>query len=199
MPTGLYGPPRRARSAIEQTGLLEQHRRLEHVRHRLAHRDDVVGHRVRAEYMDGAGAAATDVEFLAGQFRQFGAIADQGSAGAEFGHQQFDAVGLGQRPIVRMHAGPRQQLGDDLLVHVGVLPHVQTGQVKTEDVHGFPQPGQPVVGQYRAAVGAQRRVDDVEVGQQLRRSPVALEAEVQLVLGLVVQDLGGGRGQPARG
>ena len=69
-------------------------------------------------------------------------------------------------------------------------------QVKTEGVHGFPQPGQPVVGQYRAAVGPQRRVDNVEVGQQLRRGPVALEAEIQLVLGLVVQDLLGGRGEP---
>ena len=54
-----------------------------------------------------------------------------------------------------MHAGPGEQLGDHFFVDVGVLPHVQAGQVKTEDVHGFPQPGQPVVGQQRAAVGAQ--------------------------------------------
>ena len=45
-----------------------------------------------------------------------------------------------QRPVVGVHTGPGQQLGDDLLVHVGVLPQVQTGQVKPEDVHGFPQP-----------------------------------------------------------
>ena len=103
---------------------------------------------------------------------------------AELGHQQLDAVRLGQRPIVGMHTGPRQQLRDDLLVHIGVLPHVQTGQVKTEGAHGFPQPGQPVVGEHRAAVGPQRPVDDVEVGQQLRRGLVALEPEVQLVFGL---------------
>ena len=88
-----------------------------------------------------------------------------------------------------MHAGPGQQLGDHLLVDVGVLPHVQTGQVKSEDVHGFPQPGQPVVGQQRAAVGAQRGVDGVEIGQQLPRRRVGRQAEVEQVVRLSVQDL----------
>ena len=83
--------------------------------------------------------------------------------------------------VVGMHAGPGEQLGDDFLVDVGVLPHVQTGQVKTEDVHGFSQPGQPVVGQQGAAVGAQRGVDDVEVGQQLLRRRVGRQAEVEQV------------------
>ncbi len=74
---------------------------------------------------------------------------------------------------------------------------IQARQVKTEGAHGFPQSRQPVVGQHRAAVGPQRPVDDVEVGQQLRRRLVRLEPEVQLVLGLVVQDLLRGRGEPA--
>ena len=116
---------------------------------------------------------------------------------AEFGDQQLDPVRLGQRRVVGMHARPRQQLGDHLLVHVGVLPHVEAGQVKPEDAHRFPQPGQPIVGQHRAAVGAQRRVDDIEVGQQLGRRHVALEAEVEFVFGLTVEDLGRGRGKPA--
>ena len=107
--------------------------------------------------------------------------------------------GSAQRRVVGVHARPRQQLRDDLLVHIGVLPHVQAGQVKTEGAHRFPQPGQPVVGQHRAAVGAQRPVDDVEVGQQFRRRFVALEAEVQLVFGLIVEDLLRGRGEPCRG
>ena len=94
-----------------------------------------------------------------------------------------------------MHARPREQLGDDLLVHVGVLPHVQAGQVKPEDVHGFPQPGQPVVGEHRAAVRAQRRVDDVEVREQLGRRGVAVEAEVELVFGLSGPGFGRGRRQ----
>ena len=55
---------------------------------------------------------------------------------------------LGQRPVVGVHPRPRQQLGDDLFVDLGVLPHVKTGQVKTEDAHRFSQPGEPVVGQH---------------------------------------------------
>ena len=75
-------------------------------------------------------------------------------------------------------------------MHIGVLPEVETGQVKPEDVHGFPQPGQPVVGQHRAAVSAQGSIDDVEVGQQLGRRLVALQAEVEFMFGLAVEDLG---------
>ena len=80
-------------------------------------------------------------------------------------------------------------------MHIGVLPEVETGQVKPEDVHGFPQPGQPVVGQHRAAVSAQRSIDDVEVGQQLGRGQVALQAEVEFMFGLAIEDLGRCRGQ----
>ncbi len=69
--------------------------------------------------------------------------------------------------------------------------------MKPECVHGFPQPCQPVVGEHRTAVGPQRCVDDIEIRQQLRRCPVALQAEIQLVLGLIVQDLLGGRGETA--
>ncbi len=94
-----------------------------------------------------------------------------------------------------MHAGPRQQFGDDLLVYLGVLPHVQSRQVKTKDVHGFPQPGQPILGQHRAAVGAQGHVDDVQVGQEFGRASIALEAQVESVFGLPVEDFTRRRGE----
>ena len=129
---------RLASGGVQQAGLLEQDGRLEHVRHRLAHRDDVVGHRVRSEHPDRTRRRGHDVELLAGELGEFGSIPDQRPAGGQLGDQQLDPLGLGQRPVVGMHTGPRQQLGDHLLVHVGVLPQVQSGQVKTEDAHGFP-------------------------------------------------------------
>ena len=146
--------------------------------------------------MNGARGGGHDVQLLAGQLRQLGVTLDQRSAGSQFGGQQLDTFRLGQRPVIGMHARPGQQLGDDLLVHIGVLPQIETGQMKPKDVHGFPQPGQPVVSEHPAAVGAQRPIDDIEVGEQLGRRQVALEAEVELVFGLTVEDLGRRRGQP---
>ena len=169
--------------SIQQPGLLQQDRGLEHVRHRLAHRDDVVGHRRGPKTWTARAAAATMSSSLRARSDSSASVADQRPPGGQFGRQQLDPLRLGQRRVVGVHPGPRQQLGDDLLVHIGVLPHVQAGQMKTEDAHGFPQPRQPVVGQHRAAVGAQRRVDDVEVGQQLRRAcSTAGRPEVELVL-----------------
>ena len=50
---------------VEQSGLLQQDRGLEHVGHRLAHRDDVVRHRLGTEHVHGPRGGAHDVEFLA--------------------------------------------------------------------------------------------------------------------------------------
>ena len=96
-----------------------------------------------------------------------------------------------------MHPGPGQQFGDDFLVDVGVLPHVQAGKVETEDPHRFPQPSQPVLGEQSASVDAQRGVDDVEVGEQLSGCGVGGQPQVEFVLGLAVQDVAGRRGEPA--
>ena len=68
--------------------------------------------------------------------------------------------------------------------------------MKTEDVHGFPQPGQPVVGEQPAAVGAQRRVDDVEIGEQLGRRQRRVRKPRSSMFGLNVEDLGRRGGQP---
>ncbi len=61
-----------------------------------------------------------------------------GRSGGQLDGEQLDPLGLGQRAVVGMHTSPGQQLGDDLLVDVGVLPQVQPGEVKPEDVHRFP-------------------------------------------------------------
>ena len=46
--------------------------------------------------------------------------------------------------------------------------HVETGQVKPEDVHGFPQPGQPVVGKHALPLARSDAIDDVEVRSAAR-------------------------------
>ena len=183
---------------VQQPSLFEQQRRLQQVRDRLAHRDDVGGHRFGAEGFHRVGGGGDDVEFLTGQRGQFGVVADQRPAGGQLGHQQCDPLLLVQRRIVGMHPGPGPRFGHHLLVGFGVLPHVQPAQVKTEGVQRIPQPGQPVVGQQCAAVRAQRGVDDVEIGPHLHRAGVGLQAQIQIMLGHPVQHgPGGGRQPPA--
>lgn len=69
--------------------------------------------------------------------------------------------------------------------------------MEAEDVHAFAQQGQPIVGQQPGAVGAQRGIDDVEIGPQLGGRGIPWQAQVKLVLRLAVQYFGGGGGEPA--
>ena len=54
----------------------------------------------------------------------------------ELAREQRDAVGFGQRGVVGGDAGAREQLGDDGLVHVGVLAQVEHREMEAEDVDG---------------------------------------------------------------
>ncbi len=141
--------------SVQQPDLFHQNGRLEHVRHRPAHRDDVVGNGCGTVSLDREGGGTDDVEFFARQFGQLRPRAHQRAAGAELSDQQLDAFVFGQRGVIGMHPRPCQQFGDHLLVHVGVLPKIQRGQMETKYVHAFSQQRQPVVGQHRAAVRAQ--------------------------------------------
>ncbi|GLE51044.1 hypothetical protein ATCCBAA256_06300 [Mycobacterium montefiorense] len=135
-------------------------------------------------------------QFLMGQLRQPGAVAEQWSPRTQLARQQFHPLVFGQRAVVGVHAGPCQQLGDHFLVYVRVLPHIQATQVKPEDVHALSQQAQPILGQHRAAVRAQRGVDDVEVGPQFVRRGVRRETKVEQVQRFGVQDLRGGHAEP---
>ena len=60
-----------------------------------------------------------------------------------------------------------QQLGDGALVHVGVLPHVEPGEMEAEAVDGAAQQPQPAAGDDAGTVGDQRAVEHVEIGPEL--------------------------------
>ena len=144
MPTGQYGS---LAGGVEQPAFFQQDPGLQEIGDGATHRDDVVGHRGWTVNRDSTCGSGDDREFFSGQFRQLLAVADQRPSGAQLVGQDVDPFVFAQRAVVGMHAGPGEQLGDHLFVDVGVLPHVQAGQVKTEDVHGFSQSGQPVIGQ----------------------------------------------------
>ena len=73
---------------------------------------------------------------------------------------------------------PGQQLCDDLLVHLGVLPKVQPGQVKPTcrpPRAAGPAGRRPAA---RAATVTQRGVDHVEIGEQFVQSSIRLQTKV---------------------
>ena len=150
-------------------GLLQHHERLEQVAHRGTHADDVVRDRFRAVRGDRGRRGPHDVEFLDRQLRQLCPRTRQRPAAAQLRGQDLDPLRLRRARGSRVHPGPRQQFRDHLLVSVGVLPHVEAGQMEPEGPHRFTQRQQTVVGQFVVAVGTQRRIDDVEVGEQTLR------------------------------
>ena len=78
-----------------------------------------------------------------------------------------DAPRFVQGRVVVAGAGGLQQLGDHPLVHVGVLPHVERGQVEAEAVDRADQVRQPALAEGLAVMGDQRVLDDLQVGLQL--------------------------------
>lgn len=86
-----------------------------------------------------------------------------------------------------MNSGPRQKFCDDAFVYLGVLPHIQTGQVKAEHLHRFSEPIESIVGDGLVAETTQRGVDDSEIPLQLCRVGVRLESVVGAVGGQLPQ------------
>ena len=57
--------------------------------------------------------------------------------------------GSRKRVVVEPGLSAGEQLGNDPLVHVGVLPQVERREMKAENIDGAAQPTQPPVGQER--------------------------------------------------
>ena len=135
--------PARAREA----DLLEQERNFEQIGERLAFRDDVVGQRGRPETMVDIRGGAQDRELGGEELRARKVRAVEQPRVGEVGDQQRHALALRQRGVVAVHPRARQELGDDGLVHVGVLAQVERCEMKPEDVDGAPQRLEPSIGQ----------------------------------------------------
>ena len=124
----------RERVAAQQPDLLQQHADLEQVGHRLALRDHVVRQRGGAEAaVDVRRRRARIASSAARALRVRRGAASAASRGAgELAREQRDALVLRQRRVVGGDAGAREQLGDDRLVHVGVLAQVERREVEAE-------------------------------------------------------------------
>ncbi len=67
-----------------------------------------------------------------------------------------------------------KQLGKHSVVHVGVLPQVDAGQMKSEDLHRPPQRSQSSARNHGRAVGEERSIENVEIAAQLGGAGIGL-------------------------
>ena len=123
------------------------------------------------------------------------AVLDEGRAerpgAAQLAQQQIDAGFLAERQIG--HAGDRrvEQFRDRALMHGGILPDVEPGEMEAEAIHGAAQQPQPPARDHAGIVRDQRAVEHVEIGLEL------LHAGVRS--GLADRPAGGFDLQPQRG
>ena len=99
----------------------------------------------------------------------------------ELAYEQRHALLFRQRRVIGGHAGLREQLADDGLVHIGVLAQVEHGEMEAEDFDGALERVQAPLGERRGAVRGERARDRLQVGDKLRRRcirwPVAVRRQ----------------------
>ena len=77
-----------------------------------------------------------------------------------------------------------QQLGNGALVHRGVLPHVEAGEMEAEAIHGAAQQPQPSARDHARLVRDQRAVEDIEIGLEFLRAGIGRRFADRLPQGL---------------
>ena len=117
---------------VIQTRFFRQHQHFEHVRHRFAMRDDVVGHGGCAEACVGCCCLGKHVQL----FDCFVRIACEGRAQQawlrELDGEQCAFGAFIERRIVALDAGRSEQLGHHALHHVRALTQVHRCEMKAE-------------------------------------------------------------------
>ena len=150
-----------------QADLFKQDHGLQNVGDGPGHGDDALRDRGLAQVPDGTCGGGEDAHFFACDVAKLSLCTQQRARGAQLLDEHLHAVLLHKRSIVRAHAGNTQHFAHDFFEGFGVLAQVKRVQVEAEGGHGGAQAVQPVVGNNRAAVGAQRGVDHVQVCEQL--------------------------------
>ena len=129
-------------------------------------------HHVGSESGDRLRGGAQHAHLLVRELRELRPDAEQRSIVGELAEQELDAGVLVERRVVLGHPGQREQLGEQVLVRLRVLAHVQGLEVEPERVERPPQVpqsrGAQQVGPHRGEPG----VDRLEVRRHLLRAGV---------------------------
>ena len=123
----------------QQSHFFEQDRDFEQIADRLTLGDDVIRQRRRAEMAMDLRRHVHDRKLGIEQRRPGNVRRVEEARIREVGHQQRNALALGERGVIGVDAGARQQLGHDGLVHVGVLAQIERGQMEPEHFDGTTQ------------------------------------------------------------
>ena len=164
-------------------------------RHALAHRDDALGDRGRAIKRMRFGGGMEDRKLAGGFLAVLHEGRGQRARVAQFLGQQRDPRLLVQRKVGHAGHGGVDQLGDRALVHGGILPDVETGEMEAEAIHRAAQQPQPAARDHAGIVGEQRTIERVEIGLELCRIGIRLGLADRRARGFHFEPRGG-RGQP---
>src|SRR5690606_13164706 len=158
---------------VDQSGFAGEDGGGEDVVGALAHGDDVGLDDLGSEDFEGAPDGLEDAEGLLAVGVDAGRGGGEGAAGAEFLGEQLGAVVAGHVGVAPgFLAAPVEQLAEGVVVGVGVFADVHGGELEAEGGEGADGAGEAAVGEESAAVFAQGRLDDPQVGEE------ALGAEV---------------------
>ncbi|MGX1312629.1 hypothetical protein RKD24_002748 [Streptomyces calvus] len=172
------------RVEVDEAGLAGEDGGGEDVVGALAHGDDVRLDDLGAEDLKGPLDGLEHAEgLLAGRVHGCGG-GGEGAAGAEF-------LGEELGPVVAGHVGvapgflaePVEELAEGVVVGVGVFADVHGGELEAEGGQGADGAGEAAVGEETAAVLAQGRLDDAQVGEEFGGAEVVAAGLVRGALG----------------
>ena len=184
----------RERLAAQQADFLQQDRDFEQVGDRLAFRDHVIRQRRGA-------VAAMDVRRNL-EHRQLGTrqvgIREmrrmQETRASKLALQHREPLTLGKPGVVGRDAGIGEELGDQRLVHVRVLPQVEHREVKAEHLDRADQGREPPGGKRCRAMQRERGVDGAQVREKLVRIRIRRQTGMRRARRDMARQRGGGRG-----
>ena len=164
----------RGLSLGEEADLLREEDRLEEVRERVAHRDDVGLDRLRADLAVRPADHAHRVERLLGLGARARADGEERARVRELAPEHRELARLVEGGVVVLGSPEPQELGHDALVDLGVLAQVERGEVEAEGVDALTKLGQaPALGELGGPRLVQRVGDEGEVLGELVGGPVA--------------------------
>ena len=168
----LHTQGRRRSARIEEADLLHQDVGLQQVGHRTGVGDYVGAKRLGAEPGPRVGGGLEDGVLAQGLFGIAAERGEQGTPMRQLLQEEPLAAGLVEGEVIA--AGPRlgQELGHHPFVHRGVLAKVEAGQVEAEHTYRADQVWQRPVGEGLGVRLQKRRLQDLQIGDQLVRRGV---------------------------
>ena len=150
-------------AGLEQAVLLGEEQRRQHVADARRHRDDVDVPRFASQLGLRARDRGEQRQRLRGLGRPGRVRGDERAPVRQLAGEEGRALRLGQREVVRLHAGAPEHLRRRGRVGAAVLPEVEARELEAEDVEAPGEVAQRAVGQAARAARPQGLAQDADV------------------------------------